>query len=89
MTIQEQTLMDNLSNTITILCEAIDPNFNHGPETEKIANHARTTRRLAEELASGIFVGNQTFQQNKAREILNHLEIKTTCKWWNTRTRTK
>ena len=72
---QIELLLYGLSNTVTALCEAIDPNFNHGPETEKIAHHARTTRRLAEELAHGVFVGNRTFQTNKAREVLNHLEV--------------
>ena|ERR1051325_1114706 len=36
MTKDEQEMMDSLSRNVTALCEAIDPTFTHGPETEKI-----------------------------------------------------
>ena len=36
--------LDALSRTVTTLCQAIDPTSLHGPETEKIAAHARATR---------------------------------------------
>lgn len=69
-------MLDALSKSVTALALAIDPTATHGPETGKIVAYANTTRRLAEELASGVFVGNRTFQVNKARELLDHLGIK-------------
>ena len=75
MTTDEQNMMDSLSRNVTTLCEAIDPEFKHGPETEKIASHARKTRELAETLAHSTFVGNREHQRNVAREILTHLGI--------------
>lgn len=75
MTTEEQNMMDSLSKNVTTLCEAINPEFKHGPETEKIAAHARKTRELAGNLATSTFVGNREHQRNLARELRNHLGI--------------
>ena len=63
-----------LSKTVTALALAIDPSSTHGPETEKIAGYAETTRRLALELATASF-SNPHYTTNKAREIRKHLDF--------------
>jgi hypothetical protein len=73
MTTQEQQTMDVLSRTVSALCEGIDPSFTHGPETEKLVLYAKKTRKLAEELAIAAQGNNRTYQLNKARELLEHL----------------
>lgn len=50
MTIEEQETMDSLSRSVTAMAEVIDPKFQHGPETEKLCDYGRETRRLTEEL---------------------------------------
>lgn len=67
-------LVDQQSKTITQLCEAIDPEFKHGPETEKLASYAVQTRKLALDIAISGF-GNLNYTTNKAREIRAHLDF--------------
>lgn len=43
-----QEIVDEQSRTITKLCEAIDPTFSHGPETDKICAYARQCREFFE-----------------------------------------
>ncbi|MHB8520695.1 MAG: hypothetical protein ACYDH9_08045 [Limisphaerales bacterium] len=68
--------LDALSRTVTTLCQAIDPESSHGPETEKIADYATTTRKLAAELMHAVCGQNRTYQLNKAREVREHLGIR-------------
>jgi hypothetical protein len=76
MTTQEQETMESLSRTVTALCQAIDPDCKHGPETEKLVHYCTELRRHAGELARGVFTGNVNFQRNKAKEVLRHLDYK-------------
>lgn len=51
---EKDRVINSLSKTVTALCESIDPDHTHGPETEKIVAHCRAIRETGADLCNTI-----------------------------------